>query len=963
MNASSMEPSARIRPVHPSQPVFEHNAGQSDPRVAYLLRDQDSTFYFTPAHADMIFGKPLQTSEPAYDAASLSRMQWEAWGLRMNFIGASPETRIEGCNLLDGIKNYFVGRDAYKWRTGIRTFEQIKYMGLYPGIDMLFYLNDSQLEFDFIVAPGADWRQIALEFEGTDWLRIDAEGNFHAGVNEQSICLRKPFIYQVDEQGKQVQIKGGYVVRSKRRIGFEPASTYDDSLPLIIDPVLTYSTYLGGSDVTTGLGIAVDASGSAYVTGLTFATDYPTLGPIQGTLAGGSDVVISKFSPAGNTLLYSTYLGGSDLDSGNAITVDAFNNAYVTGYTDSVDFPTTSGAFQTTPLPSTNAFVSKLDPTGGILLFSTYLGGNDVDIGNGIAVDITGVTYITGTTLSSNFPLVDPFQSSFFAVNTAFVTKLNAAGNALLYSTYLSGTIFTNGAAIAVDRYGQFYAAGSTNVNFPTVNPFQPSFGGGTSDAYVVKFATVGSVTSVIYSTYVGGTQADYGTGVATDMSGNAYVTGYTNSLNFPVLDPIQAANGGLNDAFVSKLGPSGTLIYSTYLGGSGNDQGNGISADNLGNVYVTGWSASINFPLANPFQNTLFGSASAFVAKLNSSPAFIYSTYLGGNNNNQGTAITSDSFGSAYVTGLTSSINFPLANPFQNNQPAPGLQSAFVSKFEDTTQVGPTGPSGPAGPAGPTGATGPTGGSSPGPNGPTGATGPTGTTGATGVTGPTGIGITGPQGATGVTAGSTGPTGAIGPSGPAGAIGAAGVTGLTGPAGMSGPVGPAGPAGAAGPAGSAGVPGSAGATGPVGPAGTAGPAGSKGAKGPEGPPGRNGKIIKIVETIKIVKPCKRKSGKTNSAAIALLRKLARMLRDDEELCYLLSDIARISGFIKRKAYKSAMKSFCQLTAHFKKLVKEGEIPSRKGKILLRLSDCLLNELMLLCSRPGPIRISADEKE
>lgn len=943
------EPSRHVqfRPSRSHPPVFEVNAGQSDPQVAYLLKTQDSTFYFTPAHAAMVFAKKPQEHEPSQAAASLPPALREAWGIRMSFIGARPETRLEGCQLLGGTKNYFLGRDPSKWRTRIPTYEKLKYVGLYPGIDMLFYLDGMQLEFDFIVAPGADWRQIALEFEGADELCIDEEGHCHASVNEQFVSLRKPFLYQLDDRGKRVQIEGGYVLRTGNCIGFEAVSACDPSIPLIIDPVLTYSTYLGGSDVTTGLGIAIDASGSAYVTGLTFSTDYPLQGPIQGTLAGGSDVVVSKFAPDGGTLVYSTYLGGGDLDSGNAIAVDAFNNAYVTGYTDSIDFPTTPGAFQETAPPSTNAFVSKLDPTGANLLFSTYLGGNDVDIGNGIAVDATGVSYITGTTLSSNYPLQDPYQSSFFGLNTAFVTKLNAAGNALLYSTYLGGTVFTNGAAIAVDPFGQFYAAGATNANFPVLNAIQP-FGGGTSDAYVVKFATVGSATSVIYSTYIGGNQADYGTGVAADLQGNAYVTGYTNSLNFPVLNPIQAVNGGLNDAFVGKLGPTGTLLYSTYLGGSGNDQGNGISADIMGNAYIVGWTASTDFPLANPYLTSLTGTESAFVAKLDSGPGFIYSTYLGGNNYSQGTAIQSDPFGSAYVTGLTSSVNFPLVNPFQNAQPAPGLQSAFVSKFEDTVQVGPTGPTGPPGPTGSTGAIGRPGNSGVGLEGPQGPTGPTGDTGAAGITGATGIGATGPQGAAGVTAGPTGPTGAAGAAGPDGPAGAAGPLGPTGTIGPVGVIGPAGAAGAAGAAGPSGPPGSIGPVGPIGPTGSRGPRGPIGSRGPAGPPGRNAKTIEIVETIRIIRPCRRRGGSCNSEALRLARKLEQLLENDPCLCYLTPSASLIVRLSRRHLYKNAIVSLCKLLEHIQALAEVNEISGGKSRRLRNVMAALLNELMRL---------------
>jgi hypothetical protein len=412
-------------------------------------------------------------------------------------------------------------------------------------------------------------------------------------------------------------------MKGKRQVGFRVAA-YDPSRPLIIDPVLAYSTYLGGSGDDFGLGIAVDGAGSAYVTGQTLSTNFPTTsGAAQTTKAGGfSDVFVTKLDATGSAFLYSTYLGGSDFDFSLGIAVDGAGSAYVTGATRSTDFPTTSGAAQTTNAGSVDAFLAKLDATGSALLYSTYLGGSSDDGGRGIAVDGAGSAYVTGDTSSTDFPATSgAAQTTNAGGQDAFVTKLNASGSALLYSTYLGGSSGEVGQGIAVDGAGRAYMTGSTqSTDFPTTSgAAQTIYAGGFFDAFVTKLDATGSV--LLYSTYLGGSGDDVGLGIAVDGAGSAYVTGQTFSSNFPTTSGAAQTThaGGIADAFVTKLDASGSaLLYSTYLGGSGFDIGQGIAVDGAGRVYVTGDTSSTNFPTTSgAAQTTHAGSFDAFVAKI----------------------------------------------------------------------------------------------------------------------------------------------------------------------------------------------------------------------------------------------------------------------------------------------------------------------------------------------------------
>jgi hypothetical protein len=388
---------------------------------------------------------------------------------------------------------------------------------------------------------------------------------------------------------------------------------------------LVYSTYLGGSDgLDIGYGIAVDATGNAYMTGTTYSTNFPTLGAFQALFGGGfQDAFVTKLNATGSALVYSSFLGGSGYDQGLGIAVDATDNAYVTGLTQSTNFPTTLGAFRTTAPGIQAAFVTKVNTTGS-LIYSTYLGGSGYDFGgSSIAVDATSSAYVTGATLSTDFPTTfGAFQTTAAGNGDAFATKLNAAGSALLYSTYLGASGFEAGIGIAVDATGSAHVLGHTqSTNFPTLGAFQGTYGGGAVDAFVTKFNPPGS--ALVYSTYLGGSGDDFAGGIRVNATGNAYVTGFTSSTNFPItLGAFQPTAAGSVDAFVTKLNAAGSgLDYSTYLGGAGEDEGLGIALDALPNpnAHVTGYTRSTNFPTTPGAFQTAFGGGDykAFVAKI----------------------------------------------------------------------------------------------------------------------------------------------------------------------------------------------------------------------------------------------------------------------------------------------------------------------------------------------------------
>jgi hypothetical protein len=656
---------------------FEINQGQTDPQVNFLARGSGYTLFLTPSEAVLSLQKAAQAAAapPAATADVLG----------MQLLGANPNAKVAGLDELPGKSNYYIGNDPSQWHTNVANYGRVACAGVYPGINLVYYGNQRQLEYDFQVAAGVDPGRIRLVFTGAQGMDLDGQGDLVLHTPGGDVVEHAPLLYQ-EKAGVREAVAGHYVVHGAGQVGFA-VEAYDPSQVLVIDPILSYSTYLGGSGGELGSGIAVDAAGNAYVTGDTGSTNFPTAHPMQPTYGGGDyDAYVAKLNAAGSALVYSTYLGGSGGDGGADIAVDAGGNAYVTGLTDSTDFPTAHPLRSTYGGGDDDAFVAKLNAAGSALVYSTYLGGSGFEDGaSSIAVDAAGNAYVTGDTGSTDFPTAHPMQPTYGGGDyDAYVAKLNAAGSALIYSTYLGGGATDVGNGIAVDAAGNAYVTGYTySTDFPTAHPLQSAYGGGDADAFVVKLNAAGS--ALVYSTYLGGSSGELGSGIAVDAAGNAYVTGYTTSRNFPTAHPLQPANGGDHDAYVAKLNAAGSaLVYSTYLGGSGGDGGADIAVDAAGNAYITGSTDSTDFPTSHPVQPASGGDGDAFVAKVNAAgSALVYSTYLGGSGGDVGADIAVDAAGNAYVTGWTTSTDFPTANALR---PASGGDyDAFIAKIGDT--------------------------------------------------------------------------------------------------------------------------------------------------------------------------------------------------------------------------------------------------------------------------------------
>ncbi len=654
--------------------AFEPNVGQTDAPVRFLARGGGMMAFLTDAETAMVLSRSRHTNRPAgKDREKAAAGEVERTVVRMKLENASRSRHATGLEDQPGVSNYFIGNDPAKWRANVPHYARVQYEGVYPGIDLVWYGNQRQLEYDFVVAAGADPKQIQVAYEGVESVGVEAGGDLILRTALGDVRQQKPRVYQ--EVGrKRVEVEARYAIVARNRVSFELAR-YDRKRELRIDPVvLVYSTYLGGSGDDVGTGIAVDGAGSAYVTGGTFSTNFPTQSLYQTTYQGGtSDVFVTKLTPTGNALVYSTYLGGSGRDWGTGIAVDGAGSAYVTGITTSTNFPTRSPYQAAFRGATFDTFVMKLAPAGNALTYSTYLGGStDDNVSSGIAVDGAGSAYVTGYTSSTDFPTQSPYQAALKGNRNAFVTKLAPAGNALAYSTYLGGSAEDYGSGIAVDAAGSAYVTGrTTSTDFPTQSPYQAAHQGDFyGDAFVTKLTAAGN--ALVYSTYLGGFGDDYGNGIAVDAAGSAYVTGFTGSTNFPTQSPYQATpQGVLYTAFVTKLTPAGNaLVYSTYLGGGGVDEmGRAIAVDGAGSAYATGWSGAVVAKLA------LVGNA------------LVYSTYLSGSGIHVGYGIAVDGAGSVYVTGQTES-NFPTQSPYQATFQG-GILDAFVAKLSGIGAAG----------------------------------------------------------------------------------------------------------------------------------------------------------------------------------------------------------------------------------------------------------------------------------
>ena len=710
---------------------FETNQGQTDARVDFLAHGNGYTVFLTRENATLLLraqsGEDASPSRPLHPGISKSAKRI-ATSVRLALAGANPHAEVEALDAQLGKSNYLIGSNPSNWHRNVPHFARVKYRDVYPGIDLVYYGNQGQLESDYVLAPGASPNQIGVRIEGTHKLKLNSQGDLVLSTKLGDVLLHKPRAYQ-QRAGSQQEVAANFIQRGPHTIGIEVAS-YDATQPLIIDPVLSYSTYLGGTANQLLTGIAADSSGFAYVTGTTTSADFPTVaGSLQTTITNPTaNAIITKLKQDGTGLVYSTFFGGTGTqgDGADAIAVDSAGDAYIVGSTSSSDFPVTPSAYQ--PFnKGGGGYFSKLDPTGSTLLYSTYLSGSGSDSLSAIALDTNNAAYITGSTTSTDFPIVlataiQNSNNSTGSQGTAFLSKIDSALSgtpSLVYSTYLGGTKQDLGRGVAVDAAFNAYIVGttsSTDFPQPTVkNGFQQTLKNPSSNAFVARIDTT-QPALLVYSTYLGGgpngqgsSPGDVGTAIAVPPTGGiAYVTGYTYATDFPLFAPLYStSNTPFQKAFIARVDTNksgaASLPFSTYFGGTifsvgstqpGADLAFGIALDSTGNAYVTGTTSSADFPVTpGAPQPTKVGRQNAFLSELNpTGSALLFSTYLGGSLEEAlAVAVDGASPPNAYITGITSG-NFPTTvGAFQTVDAVTGANNndGFVTKLSPGAVTG----------------------------------------------------------------------------------------------------------------------------------------------------------------------------------------------------------------------------------------------------------------------------------
>jgi len=685
--------------------TFESNRGQAAPQVSFISRGQGYRAYLTGNGMILsLRAGEVNTSSTTHKISNVKRAT-----IQFQLLGSAPNPKVVGENQQPGVVNYFIGNDPTRWHRNVPTYGQIRYRNVYPGIDLIYYGNHQELEYDFAVAPKADPRQIRFAITGASSIKVESDGTLILGTHNGELHFQPPVIYQ-EHNGRRVPVKGSFTVSEANRIGFQLAQ-YDSTQPLVIDPVLLYSTYLGGSGNDQPAGIAVDASGNVYVGGSTDSSDFP--GSTLGSLPAGTDhAFVAKLDATGSNLIYADYLGGSGGDYGYAIALDASNNVYVTGSTASSDFPMVN-PFQGTYPGSFNAFLSKISADGSSLLYSTYFGGNGSDIPSSVAVSQTGEMTIAGYTSSTNLAVANAYQSSAFPNqggvygNYGFVTRFSPDGSSLEFSTYFGGSANqplscglstcwpqpdSQIMAMTTDSNGNSYVGGYTNTsNFPatsgaylTTNTTQMNANVG----FVSKFNSAGALQ---YSTYFYGSSGLPMSinAIAVDGAGDAYITGLALSdSTFPVTstsicDPV-SAGWACSYSFVSKFDPTGArLLYSTFLGPNNGSVPEAIALDANDDAYVLGFTSSNSFSAVNGIEPYAGGYDLLLVEIDPAATTQLFATYLGGSGDEEPapTGMVADTSGNIYLTGSTSSTDLPVtAGAFQST--FAGNTDGFVMKL-----------------------------------------------------------------------------------------------------------------------------------------------------------------------------------------------------------------------------------------------------------------------------------------
>ena len=682
--------------------IFEANRGQTDASVKFLTRGEGYTAFLTSS------GLTLSLRSPEVATANKS--------LQLNFLGARENSSVSGEEKQSGSVNYFLGSNPARWHTNVPTYGEVRYNDIYPGIDLLYHGTGRQLEYDFEVRPGSDPRAIKFEVQGADQITLDVQGNLVLKVDSGELRLQCPVVYQ-RLHGRRVIVDGAYVVKDSSHVSFEVAH-YDASKPLVIDPVLIYASYLGGTGADQANGIAVDGTGNVYLAGTTTSVDFP--GASLGNLAQGTNhVFVAKLNAAGTNLIYADYIGGNGTDAAAALVLDSANEVYVTGSTQSSNFPTINAYQPTEPGPN-SGFLTRVSADGSTLVYSTYLGGSTLDQPTGIALDGTGEAYVAGYTMSANFPVANAYQPSALANGSGvfgtygFLTKFSADGSSLVYSTYFAGNLngiapgpgdrtmrpiadrsgslppYSAISALALDANGNAYLAGTTNTyNFPTTTGTYLTTNTAPANnvvGFVGKFSSSGSLD---YSTYFYGSTGDdiTITGIAVDGTGSAYISGSAVSDGtFPVT-ATSICNPGTDgtacgQAYVTKFDPAGaTLMYSTFLGPYNYANPQAITLDSSDDAYIVAQTESASFQTSNAIES-YSDQHDLIVVEIDPVASMqLFASYLGGSGNDTPGGIAVDASGNIYVAGTTSSTDFPITQGAFQGQ-LTGSTNTFVAKI-----------------------------------------------------------------------------------------------------------------------------------------------------------------------------------------------------------------------------------------------------------------------------------------
>jgi hypothetical protein len=653
----------------PSLPFIENRGQIAEEAVRYYLPGADRMIYLAEDALWVTLHPPIQV-EGAPEQTTVT--------LKLSFPNANPHPVLQPFGRLATSVHYFLGNDAAQWRTNVPVYAGVRYIGLYPGIDLEIGSAEGRWIQRLVVHPGADLNAVRLRVEGAEEVTPTAQGMLcvRTAAGVYRLPLWSPVTAEGVPLGDVPDVPQVFPVSTGVRAyevvhPFAPATTPPTAAAQDA-PDLRYATLLRGSDDDWGLGIAVDAQGAVYVTGLTASPDFPaTPGVLEGRHQGGRDAFVAKLDVRASTLEYATFLGGSKKDWGSAIAVDADGAAYVTGRTESPDFPTTPAAFGRSYQGGWDVFIAKLTPDGANLVYATFLGGSRYDRSFAIAVDATGAAYVTGPTYSPDFPITPGAFDSVIgegicegeACLDAFVAKVNPQGSALMYATFLGGSDYDYGSAVVVDDDAAVYVAGETrSPDFPTTQGAFDRELDGPSDAFIARLNPQGS--TLTYATFLGGSGWEGGFALARDAASALYVAGPTYSADFPTTrGAFKVRYGGAGDAFVAKLRPDGTaLAYATLLGGSDYDYASGVAVDAAGAVYITGRTWSADFPTTDEaFDGQLDGPSDAFIARLDARGAALeYATFLGGSGYDYASGIAIGADGAAYVTGLTASRDFP---------------------------------------------------------------------------------------------------------------------------------------------------------------------------------------------------------------------------------------------------------------------------------------------------------------